>query len=77
MILNNENKQKATDLFSKIIDMGINFKLQEVVREKQLGDKEIKKILGDLPEEPISVENILSEFEEDILPYCTNFSSKR
>jgi L-2,4-diaminobutyrate decarboxylase len=77
MILNEENSERAKEIFSKILDMGVGFKLQENVAKKQLTDDAIKDILVDLPEEGVSVEDVLSEFEDHILPYCTNFSSKR
>jgi L-2,4-diaminobutyrate decarboxylase len=77
MVLNNKNKRQARAFFSKILDIGINFKLKDNVRKKYLENEGIKKILKDLPEEAISVEDILSEFQENILPYCTNFGSKR
>jgi len=77
MVLNNKNKQQAKAFFSKILDMGIDFKLKDNVRQKYLKNEGIKKILKDLPEEAVSVENILGEFQENILPYCTNFSSKK
>jgi len=77
MVLDNKNKQQAKAFFSKILDIGIDFKLQNNVREKYLGNEEIKKILKDLPEEPVPIEDILDEFQENVLPYCTNFSSKQ
>jgi len=76
MILNDRSKKKARRLFTKILDIGVDFKLQEKVAKKHLTDSDIRKILVDLPEKGSSAEHILNEFVKDILPFCTNFSSK-
>lgn len=77
MILNNQNKKYAKNFFSKILDMGINFKLQDRVAEKQITNESITEILVGLPQKGISPEEVLKEFERDVLPYCTNFSSNK
>ena len=77
MILNSSNKAEAKEVFSKILDIGIDFKLQKNVNKKQISDKAIEGFLSDLPEDSVMVEDVLKEFEENILPYCTNFSSKK
>ncbi|MFH1608911.1 MAG: pyridoxal-dependent decarboxylase [Patescibacteria group bacterium] len=76
MILNDTNKKKAKDIFSKIIDLGVNFKLQKNVTKKHLTKKDIETILVDLSEKGIPVEKVIKEFKKNILPFCTNFSSK-
>lgn len=77
MILNEENKEQAREIFSRILDMGVGFKLQNNVAKKQLTSEAVERILVDLPEDGASIEDVLNEFEEHILPYCTNFSSKK
>lgn len=77
MILSNKNNEQAKEIFKKIIDIGIDFKLQENVTEKCLTDEGVKQILVDLPEDGISIDEVLEEFKKNILPYCTNFSSKK
>ena len=77
MILNNQNKTRAKKFFSKVLDMGVTFKLQECVTEKRVTADSIKSILVDLPEKGACPEDILQEFERDILPYCSNFSSTK
>lgn len=76
MVLNNKNKNKAKELFSKAVDVGISFKLQDAVSKKHITDKDIKRIICNLPYTGISVKNILRDFKKDILPFCTNFSSR-
>ena len=77
MILNNQNKTRAKEFFSKILDMGVKFKLQERVAEKRITADGTKNILVDLPEKGIPPEEVLQEFERDVLPYCSNFSSTK
>ncbi len=76
MILNNKNKKKARDFFKRIVDIGTNFKLQEKVTDKHLSTKEGMKLISELPQKGKDIDKILEEFQEKILPYCTNFSSK-
>ncbi len=76
MVLNNKNKNSAKRLFSEAIDIGIGFKLQDAVSKKHITDEDIERIICNLPHAGISVKNILRDFKKDILPFCTNFSSR-
>lgn len=76
MILNKKNKQEAKEFFNEILDLGIDFKLQENVTQKHLSIEEGKKLVTPLPEDGKSLEEVLQEFKKDILPYCTNFASQ-
>ncbi|QQG43311.1 MAG: pyridoxal-dependent decarboxylase [Candidatus Daviesbacteria bacterium] len=75
MILNSKNRSEAKKYFEQVIDMGLDFKLQDKVTPKHLSIKEGKKLLIDFPENGVSIDDILKEFSEKVLPYCTNFSS--
>lgn len=75
MILDKSNKQEARAYFRKILDLGIDFKLQDIVTRKQLSVESGKKLITSLPDEGSSPDAVLDEFVENILPYCTNFSS--
>ncbi len=77
MILNDDNKKDARDFFSRIVDIGINFKLGDRVTSKRISKEKIECLISNLPEEGSAVTDVLEEFENDILPYCTNFSSKK
>lgn len=77
MVLNDNNKDEAEEIFRKVLAIGVDFKLRENVREKNLSEDAIVRILSKLPDKGESMDAILSEFEETILPYCTNFSSKK
>lgn len=75
-ILNDENKDYAKRCFNEIIDMGIDFKLENKVNEKHFDRKDIEKLLI-LPKEESTPNKIISEFKRDILPFCTNFSNSK
>jgi L-2,4-diaminobutyrate decarboxylase len=77
MILNEENRDEAKEFFLKILDIGTDFKLGDKVNQKRLCDQDIARILTDLPEDGVTIDQALEEFQDTILPYCTNFSSKK
>lgn len=77
MILNKNNKDEARSFFEKVLDVGINFKIQDRVNDKKISKEKIEHILSDLPHEGASVEEVLDEFEEAVLPYCSNFASTK
>jgi len=77
MILNKNNKKEAKEFFDKIIDLGVDFKTQDIVTSKHLSEKLGKKLVKKFPERGKSLDKILEEFVADVLPYCTNFSSKK
>ncbi len=75
MILNNENQVEAKEFLKRLVDIGIDFKLQNQVTREHLSIDEGRKLIVDLSEEGKSLEEILREFQNDVLPYCTNFAS--
>lgn len=75
MILNKDNKEEAKDFFKRVINLGVDFKTQDVVTGKHLSIEEGLKLVTEFPKEGKSPDKILDEFISNILPYCTNFSS--
>lgn len=75
-ILNEETKDYAKGCFEKAIEMGIDFKLQENFRKK-LFDKEKRNQLFEMPKKSKELEEVMADFEKDIIPYCSNFGSKK
>ncbi|HEX8763371.1 MAG TPA: pyridoxal-dependent decarboxylase [Candidatus Saccharimonadales bacterium] len=57
------------------VDQGIDFKLREVVRQKDSADLESMALIDALPTKGISLEDVQKEFNERFLPYCYNFAS--
>lgn len=76
-VLNNENSAEAKKFFEEILDIGINFKLQERVSERAIDEEAIERIVQPLASAGEGLDDILTEFKNNVLPYCTNFSSKR
>ena len=75
-ILNKDSKDYAKDCFEEVLDMGINFKLQENFREK-IFDESMKDKLFEMPYASTDLKTILDRFKTDILPYCSNFGSSK
>ncbi len=73
-ILNETNMNYAEKCFKEAIDLGINFKINQKVKNK-IFDKNMLNQLLEVPingSEPLKV---MEEFKKQILPYCTNFSN--
>lgn len=75
-ILNKENEKYARKCFEEAIDMGVNFKLENKVREKIFSKESMEELLK-LPISESTPEDVLNDFNENILPYCTNFSNTK
>lgn len=75
-ILNDETKSYAKECFNEILNIGVDFKLQDNFREK-IFDEKLKEYLYEIPYESKELKNVIKEFKENILPYCSNFSSKK
>lgn len=75
-IVNKDNRAYAEKCFQDAVKLGINFKLNNKVNESHF-KKEMLNELLDLPLNESTPEEILIEFKEKILPYCTNFSSEK
>lgn len=75
LFLSNDNKDYAERIFNEAIESGIDFKLQDNVREQDASSLTADMFLEDIPESGMPLEDIDKEFKEKILPYCTNWSS--
>lgn len=74
-ILNPDNAGEAERLLQQVLRDGIAFKLQNKVAQKTLRPGEERSFIEPFPEAGIPVEELIRDFRERILPYCTNFSS--
>lgn len=76
LILNKENKTYAKKCLNEIVDMGLNFKLQENFREKHVSKDMIEKIFK-MPINTTGLEEIITFVKKAILPYCSNFGTEK
>ncbi len=61
----------------EVLDLSIDFKLDSRVNKKIISNSDIKKLLArKLPFEGIDLDDILDSFKTEVMPFCTNFSSK-
>ena len=73
-ILNNENKDEVKEVLKKVIDIGIDFKCQENFAQNKFKEEQIQEIL-ETPIEGVELDKLVEKFKEEILPYCSNFST--
>lgn len=76
LILNNGNKTYAKKCLDEIVDIGLEFKLQENFREKHISKNMMKKIF-EMPVNITKLEDIITFTKEQILPYCSNFGTEK
>ena len=75
LILNNDNKNYARECLNSVVDIGINFKLQNNFREEHISDSIITEILK-MPQDTTKLEDIITYVKRKILPYCSNFGTE-
>ena len=75
-ILNKSNTKYAKECFEKIINLGIDFKLNNNVKEKQFDIRMLNNLL-ESPLDGNETDKVIEEFKNTILPYCTNFSNEK
>ena len=73
-ILNNKNKDEVKEELKKVIDIGIEFKCQENFAQNKFTEEQIQEIL-ETPTKGVELDKLVENFKEDILPYCSNFST--
>lgn len=75
MILNSKSKGKAKKLFYRAVDIGTDFKMSPKVAAKHLTTADGLKFLIPFPKRGKDMNEVMREFQNEVLPYCTNFSS--
>lgn len=73
-ILNNKNKDEVKEELKKVIDIGVEFKCQENFAQNKFTEEQIQEIL-ETPTKGVELDKLVENFKEDILPYCSNFST--
>ncbi len=75
-ILSNDTRQVATELLNRVVEIGVDFKLQAKTSSKQIDAASQDRIKKEaLPIQSTTPEVVLKDFCEQVLPYCYNFSS--
>lgn len=76
-ILNKKTEWQAKKFFNDILNLWIEFKNWDNVSNWNISSSDIKKIINTLPDKWESLNDILNDFKKTILPFCTNFWSKK
>ena len=74
-ILDPDNSEEVERLLQQALKDGIDFKLQDGVAKKTIVPGEEQSLIEPFPEKGVPVEELIRDFRERVLPYCTNFSS--
>lgn len=74
-ILNKKNKPYAEECLKFALDMGLKFKLNNDFKAKKYMGQNFDKILN-MPYDGIELKKLLKNFEQEILPYCSNFGNE-
>ena len=75
LILNKRNKNYAKECIDNIVEMGLDFKLQDNFRKRHVSESMIKEIY-EMPENETRLEDIITLVKEQVLPYCSNFGTE-
>lgn len=75
-ILNKNNEKYAKNCLYETINIATNFKLNNKFKEKIYNLENFEDLLK-LPIEGTELRELLKYFEENILPYCSNFSNEK
>ena len=75
-ILNKNEENYAKECLIQALDMGFDFKLNADFKAKKY-DKENMKELLETPLKGMELKKLLKSFEENILPYCSNFGNEK
>ena len=73
-ILNKKSEEYARECFNNALNIGLGFKLSDSIKEKVFDESMINDMLK-IPIHGIELNKLLKQFEEDIIPYCSNFGS--
>lgn len=74
-ILNYENKEYAEECFEDALHMGLDFKLNNVFKEKKYSEENFEELLK-TPVKGTEMKKLLQKFHDEILPYCSNFGNE-
>ncbi|MGN1222581.1 MAG: pyridoxal phosphate-dependent decarboxylase family protein [Christensenellales bacterium] len=76
MFLSKENEHECKEIFKKIIDKAVEKKISNKFMEKSFNMDQLTKLL-EVPSEGQEINSLINYFAEDIVPYCSNFSSSK
>lgn len=75
-ILNHNTKDYAKECLEKSLNIGLDFKLNQKFKEKNYDRQNFSEILK-TPNHSMELNELLDYFQEEILPFCANFSNEK
>ncbi|MDD4188208.1 MAG: pyridoxal-dependent decarboxylase [Bacilli bacterium] len=75
-ILSKDTKDYSKICLEKVINMGIDFKLNNKFKEKNYDISNFSELL-EIPNKGTELNELLDYFKNEIMPYCSNFSNEK
>ncbi len=75
-ILNINNEKYARECLNEALEIGVNFKLNADFKAKKFEKNNMEKLLK-TPTKGVELKKLLKSFENDIIPYCSNFGNEK
>lgn len=75
MIIEPLNKAEVTRFLTAVLELGVEFKLQDQVQAAALTPEAASAILRPLPANGTALDEILAQFRQLLLPYCVNVAA--
>jgi L-2,4-diaminobutyrate decarboxylase len=75
MIIRPQDRLRIEQYFTQVIKTGLDFKAQELVRPAHLSLESEQQILAPLPDSGVTLDGVLEEFRQKLLPYCINVAA--
>lgn len=76
MFVNKNNKEICKKILNEVVNSGIDFKVDQKFL-KNVFDKEKKDDLLNIFEDGVEINKLIKSFNDEIMPYCSNFSSEK
>lgn len=75
-ILNINNEKYARECLNEALEIGVNFKLNADFKAKKFEKNNMEELLK-TPTKGVELKKLLKSFENDIIPYCSNFGNEK
>jgi len=76
MFLNESNQDECLKILNQVINIGVDTKINNKFKEKNFNINDNKELF-DTPKNGQEISSLLNAFKNNIIPYCSNFSSSK
>lgn len=76
MFIQKSNQKECSDILKSVIDVGMNTKINNKFMKKIFDKKNMGELLQ-TPNDGMEIKELIKDFEDNIIPYCSNFSNTK